>query len=427
METLLARDGALTRGNSTFQPERLEIILKNETFIYASESDLGKGTPWGAVYGPKAMACFISPDCFKYEKTEDVTRGFSNHNARLRATDFCRQFYGHDVPASVAVADLDLALSCLFKFKFETLERSRFVIEQACMLLERLPAWPPNLDKQPTETPVEYYVPSVPSNTRKDAPIWERLQATTYVSDTVLRAALAVVIIEPGSSLGSLLSIINILATLLEMTSRLASSIVDPRTAWRSFIARAFLWTTWQRCQILYFHGALGDALAHGSYDGKVGELSLRGTMPSPGTAIPVMDRHFAGADKSIYMCAWNFELLRTNAVCIGADFRRFHQRFNTAFDGYAARCLAGQQLSCEGNNPQNCQRFHGMVIKDQSAHDQSCSRDCKRMFWDETSYRAISGPTAACLLEYEDLTSQNIQYRRASHRTLAISHVWSQ
>ena len=126
-------------------------------------------------------------------------------------------------------------------------------------------------------------------------------------------------------------------------------------------------------------------------------------------------------------MSGWNFELLRTNPVCIGFGFRRFHWLYYAAFGDLNARCLNGQSNACSGQNPQSCQRFRGMVIKDQSAHDQECPPDCTPLIWDEKSYRCLSGGRAALLAGQERPSSGKIQFCKTSDRTLAISHVWSQ
>lgn len=425
MENKYVRTDSLSRGCDTFTPDRLAVILENERFCYGHNTQAGTRLNSGVIYRPTEIRAELNTDYFQYENLNGGLRCYENQEARLRATEFCRQFYGHDYSISIAAADLDAMFSKLFIFKFEPLEKSREFIQQACSLLERLPAWPPELIDTPVSIPLEYRASSKVYKAQKDARLWEQLQVTTYVSKTVLRAALSV-IMDQGIR-DSLLDMINIIATLLEFVSRLASTITDKETKWRSFIVRAFLWTTWQRCQLIYFHAAATEVLVYGSPDGKVGKLALHGTMPSPNATIHEISRLYAALDKPCYMCGWSFEMLRTNTVWIGADFRRFFQRYSTAFGNYSARCLVGQSHACRGDNPQSCQRFHGMVIKDQSAHDQSCSGDCRQLIWDEASYRSLSGARAVCLMLKNGSANEFIQYCDASDQTLAISHVWSQ
>ena len=417
----------LSRGSDTFTPDRLATILKNDRFSYVPIAKLGlRAYPGFIDAAPSEMRCLINTIYFSKEEVNGVLEIFSDHETKLRAVGLCRQLYGHDSPVSIAATDLDATFSKVFEFKCEPLENSQTIIEQACRLLERIPAWPPELNDTPTAILLEYRASSLVGKARRDARLWERLQVTTYVSDTVLRAALSV-FMDPEGIRHGLLNVVNVIAALLEMVSQLAPTITDIRTSWRSFITRAFLWTTWQRCQLIYFHLEATFTMKHGSLDRKLGEPVLRGTMPSPGTTIHEISKHYAGLDKSAYMCGWNFELLRTNPVCIGADFRRFHQLYHAAFDGFSPRCFAGQSHACKGDSPQNCQRFHGMVVGDQSAHDQSCSGDCRQLIWDEVSYRTFSGARAVRLMQNQGSAGESIQYCNASNQTLAISHVWSQ
>ena len=421
------RTDSLTRGSYTFTYKRLRNILKNERIAYHRGINLRARLHQDAISFHKEIRVEIDTEYFDSEEVEGGTRFFSDADIRLRTTEFCRQLYGHDSPVSIAAKDIDAVFSKIFRFKFQPMKNSRTIIKQACNLLERMPAWPPELSDIPTTIPAEYRASSLAGNARGDARLWEQLQTTTYVSSTVLRVALSVAMSLETSAGHSLLDVTNITSTLLEMVSQLAPTSTDGRTSWRSFIIRAFLWTTWQRCQMLYFHLKATDAVIGGSSDGKIGKEALRGTIPSPGTTVHEMSERYAGLGKPAYMCGWNFELLRTDSVCIGADFRKFHQRYSAAFGDSSARCLAGQSYACKGESPRSCQRFHGMVIKDQSQHDQNCSRDCKQLIWDESSYRALSGGRAVHLVQREGSANEAIQYCNASNRTLAISHVWSQ
>ena len=214
---------------------------------------------------------------------------------------------------------------------------------------------------------------------------------------------------------------------LIEIASQLSHKIADDAESWRSFVVRAFLWSSWQRCQMIYFHSAAGDCLSGGSPDGKKVMLTMRGMFPSPETSIHEMSQQRASLQKAPYMCGWNFEVIRNNPVCIGADFRRFHQRYTATFGDHPARCLAKQVTSCAGDTPRSCRRFQSMVIGDQPAHDETCARNCKRLVWDETCYRSIVGARAISIAPKNNHLFTELQYCNASGRTLAISHVWSQ
>lgn len=419
------RSGSLSRAIDTFTLDRLDAILKSERFSYDYRTNADARAYSAVSYAPPEQRCELDTSAFESEHVDGGIRYFSNRNAELRAVNFCQELYGHSAPVSISVTRLDAMFSTKFKFKFEPLEDSQTIIERASDLLERMPAWPLELDDTPADVPSEYRASTITGTASRDARLWEQLQATTYVSSNVLRAALAAVI-DPRCLL-SLLEMTNIIAALVEIVSQLASTAPDGGTSWRLFIVRAFLWTSWQRCQMIYFQMAATSSLVHGSSDGKLGTLTLRGTSPSPGITIHEMSMQRASLEKPAYMCGWNFELLRINPVCIGADFRRFHQRYNSAFGKYPARCLAEQLIACKGDSPESCRRFQGMAIEDQSAHDQSCFRNCRQLIWDEISYRNLSGARAVSLTQEESCFSDTLQYCNASDQTLAISHVWSQ
>ena len=419
------RYGFLSRGVDTFTLDRLDAILKNERFSYDYRNNADVRSYSDVSYKPPEVRIEIDTSLFNSEDLDGGIRGFNNHDSKLRALKFCQELYGHRTPVPISVTRLDSMFSKVFRFRFEPLEESQAIVERASDLLERMPTWPPELDDTPTDVPSEYCASSIAGTASRDDRLWEQLQTTTYVSSNVLRVALSAVM-DPGC-VQSLLDMTNIIAALLEIVSQLASTASDDGTSWRLFTVRAFLWTSWQRCQMIYFQSVATSFIVHGSSDGKFENLTLRGTMPLPGVTIHEMSRQRASLEKPAYMCGWNFELLRTNSVCIGADFRRFHQRYNTAFGNYPARCLPGQLNACKGDSPKNCRRFQGMAIEDQSAHDQTCSRNCRQLIWDETSYRSLSGARAVSIAQTESCSSETWQYCNASDQTLAISHVWSQ
>ena len=419
------RSGSLSRGTDTFTLDRLDDILKSERISYDHRNDANPPRYSQISYAPPSVTAKVDTSFPEYESLDGGIRCFSDQTTRLRATEFCKELCGYGTPVSISVSRLDTIFSRFFTFKFEPLEDSQAIAERASDLLERLPTWPLELDDTPTECPPDYYASSIAGTASRDARLWEQLQATTYVSSNVLRVALSAVMDE--GCLRSLQEVTDIIAALVEIVSQLASTASDDGTSWRLFIVRAFLWTSWQRCQMLYFQLGAISYLTLGSSDRKTMDLNLRGISLSPEVTIHDMSRQRSSLEKPAYMCSWNFELLRTNSVCIGADFRRFHQRYKSAFGRYPARCVAGQLNACKGDSPKSCRRFQGMAIKDQSAHDQVCCKDCRQLIWDETSYRSLSGARAVSLAQNESNSSGTWQYCNASNQTLAISHVWSQ
>ena len=194
----------------------------------------------------------------------------------------------------------------------------------------------------------------------------------------------------------------------------------------------------------------LGGHLRSGFNDHDRHNLVFQGFYPSPGMSIQEMSKCYAGQEKPAYMCGWAFELLRTDPCAIGSDFRRFHRRFSRPFRNLNGRCIPGHEAFCRGNRPDSCQRFKGMRIENQSMHHDDCQGNCRRLTWDEASYRNVSGGRAVDInvdfphtqvkyhrssdqayaislsfkVDFPDATT--LKYCEASEQTLAISHVWS-
>lgn len=118
--------------------------------------------------------------------------------------------------------------------------------------------------------------------------------------------------------------------------------------------------------------------------------------------------------------------LLRFYAATLSALLPTFgvFSRYAKAFGDRTGRCIRDQASSCKGDDSAHCQRFKGMKIEDQSAHDESCQGHCDRLVWDEKSYREVSGARAVTLNASAD--DRHVAYCQASAKTLAISHVWS-
>ena len=175
---------------------------------------------------------------------------------------------------------------------------------------------------------------------------------------------------------------------------------------------------------MIYFFSFLKMYLRFGFQDYNGNRLVRRGMEISPGLSIQEMSRKYAALCKPQYMCGWAFELLRTNPICIGSDFRRFFFRYYKAFGDRPGRCLRDHHTSCKGDEPGNCQRFRGMRIENQSLHDDVCQGNCERLIWNEESYRSVPGARAVALGTSD--SRKELIYRQASANTLAISHVWS-
>ena len=173
---------------------------------------------------------------------------------------------------------------------------------------------------------------------------------------------------------------LDTVADLIGTVSKLSSSARSEvaRQSW--LVVGAFLWTSWQRCTVIYFSTFVGEYLQWGFADDRGNTLVLRGIEISPGLSIQEMSRKYAGLHKPQYMCGWAFELLRNNPVCIGLDFRRLFFRYSIAFSDRPGRCSRDPSAPCNGDEPGECQRFRGMRIENQSIHDDVFKGDCGQL-----------------------------------------------
>ena len=295
------------------------------------------------------------------------------------------------------------------------------IIQQTLQLLRRLPETPLELPGLTHDIPTAYFSPAREQNDAY-ARVWENLRIASYLSTNVIRMAMCVVI-YPFIGKGKLSELLNHVAALLDSAAHLYSAAKTSEARYKWFITRAFLWASWQRTVLIYFSFLQSINLTSGVDDEQaISAALLQSFSPTPGMSLQEMSKRYAAVGKSHYMCTWAFELLRKSPVCMSMDFRRFHQLYSSHFDRYPARCSPNGKLSCKGDHPHSCQRFVGMAVKDQSAHDRRCT-GCEKLIWDEKSFRSASTAKAISL---EDKVGTKLNYRAASERTLAISHVWS-
>lgn len=266
---------------------------------------------------------------------------------------------------------------------------------------------------------------------------WASYKVTTLFDTNTIRLALLVAYLDqtthPLASY-TIQGYVNLLSRLLETLSKSYQSFDfetwSHRHAYR--VTLAFLWTAWQRSLLLYSHYVFGTRLRQ--------QVNARfiDNLPFPDTPVDA-DIEFSALGTSLqgddaqeslgcdYVCRYSFELLKNSALSGTQDYRRLFARFNELFADKDARCRqtdSGTWAQCDGKSWKTCGRFFGLEVPDQSAHDISCAKPCKRLAWDEASYRGVDGPRSVCL----SFTPPGgpLRYRTASDRTLAVSHVWS-
>lgn len=403
---------ALLPGPCTFTLEQIQRQLLNDTLRSDPDSP-------GRV--PSPFIC----EGFEYSLENGIHRYYTKEEQNLGRETFCHDLYARVLDCESHCAKLDERFSQIVLCNFQLQEGMDDIPDRTSQLLARLPARPLELPSIPPALSPNYFtsLSCAERDTTATASPWDQLQVTSYISTNVIRTALLAVIYRGGAS-GMLQNLVDTIADLLNTASTLSSSTDSGFARQRWFIVQSFLWTSWQRCNMIYFYSILGAYLELGFNDEDRPSLILRGMQISPGLSVQELSKTQASLNKPHYMCGWAFELLRSDPICIGLDFRRFFLRYSTAFGDRPGRCIPGHEASCEGDEPDNCHRFKGMRIENQSLHDVVCQGDCRRLIWDEGSYRAISGARAVAL-DTSDPTKE-LTYCQASVNTLAISHVWS-
>lgn len=122
------------------------------------------------------------------------------------------------------------------------------------------------------------------------------------------------------------------------------------------------------------------------------------------------------------YLCGWSYRSLRYDRASISMDLRYLSSLHHNNFGDRFPICNPGPS-QCDGSSSQNCRRFKDTEVQNQSMHDFRCDKHCPRLFWSRESFVNVSGAPAVDIAS----TSDNVlQYRKATEKTMAISHVWS-
>ena len=368
----------------------------------------------------------VKLETFQMEWSESRILHYNKKQRVAKLEGLCRELFLKAKSPATHVQEIDSLLASFMKCQFSFEDRFENVSRRAHHLLERLPLQPLALIDFPKDLNRGYFRidhrlkrPELPTH----EPTWENLLICNTLSINVARAAL---LVESDTRIVHIVPIWDyndLLAEILETSCHLSSSACqEDSAAW--FIVRAAVWSSWQRCQMLYFWGLARNHFSSRDKFWLGSQMRLLTPTPSPGLSLEEMSRRYASEGKEDYMCSWAFELLRAQKPCIGMDFRRLHATFRDQWQGHAGRCKGDSRKACEVTEPSACQRSTGLKIIDQSAHDSNCSSSCHRLIWDRTSFLSIQGSRAVSLVNSD--TNGLIRYCAASERTLAISHVWS-
>lgn len=260
-------------------------------------------------------------------------------------------------------------MQCNFRDSAEVVSNGENVGKTAHDLIQRLPK---------TSLPLPDYT-TCPSNLL-DSPLtasWENLQVASRIDTNIVRLALATKAAQAGFL--KFPEFINTAAELLEVASSLAAKAQQISQHRRWLVVRGFLWSSWERAVMLWFHNQLAfslfpDDLGNHRYrPDNLDQAFLRATFPTPALSTQRYSQQVSGIGKAQYMCSWALQLLRSEPACITCDFRLLHERYSALFGDRHARCIAGSEHACQGSTPDRCQRFKGMKgVQPQSAHDPS-------------------------------------------------------
>jgi hypothetical protein len=385
-----------------------------------------EGINWKNIESKNIPPFFKSRETRSHWTKEELVV-FTPEEQRHRAQQWSRAYFDAAQAPEQHITRLDRTIGslvqCYYRSSGGTLDEET-IIRQTCALLSRLtssPHLPKTLSAYFQCRPLHhaYFQENVAKNTTLDHINWHALLVTKWFDRNTIRLALAIVDIrESGHYIANTFrKYLDTVAEILETCLELSSHCKNPVDQQYWLIAQSFLWTSWYRCAMLYLHYLLDHQLRWGFDWERNSHLDLRRPLPdtTETTSTP-----FAAPQ---YMCAWAFKLLTSDRASIVKDFRGFRKRFSDLYRHNPGRCITASSQPCSGQGPTQCQRFTGMKIVDQSAHDFGCIGNCGSLIWDEHSYRSVGGARAVSI----SATSKGvIRYCQASYNTIAISHVWA-
>ncbi|MCJ1240190.1 hypothetical protein MMC14_008190 [Varicellaria rhodocarpa] len=418
---------SLAPGPNTFSPEDLRTLWRD---------GLRQNPALPKPGDPRRQCASFYCDYFHWDE-DGLPRATKDRKEYLTAT--CTKLLSTTEDPVIHFAVIDEEFSRIFTCQYQNSERDPAVsediaVQNAVQLLTRLPAVPPRIDlsyqiwgTMSERDRLGDYCTSRPVQDHQDAagpvPPWAEILVVSRLSTATLKLALLVV--TSGDARYDLTSAIfkfvNLVSELLDTAVEILAS--HEYNVVGTSIVKAFLWNAWQRSLMLYYWFVLRTELKNGYRRQLNPFLLLRRSSLLMLPSIRATMFHEENKRHS-YMCSWAFELVRSNHTLLGQDFRRFFGRFASLHQDHLGRCQWESDRPCEGNDPLSCGRFRDrrLVAAEQSLHDLACSGKCKKILWDETSYRSTDGPKAVSL----DRLARRIKYTSASQSTLAISHVWS-
>jgi hypothetical protein len=406
---------------------------------------------------PKRQDVTLPPfACEEFYAAKRVGNRFKYYSAEERKQIIegkCQQLFEATADPEDHLRGLDQSFAALIECNFVIESKDlKVIIAQAHGVLARLPPRPITLPDLPATLPGGFCITAAPGSADHGttSTVWDDLLVVSTLNSNIIRSVLLAIIYGYGY-VSLLRDVINSTGEMLEACTILTRHCAQEKDLQRWFVVRAFLWTSWQRSftVLAYFRMGINLKLGYNHDDGK--DNSILGFCPAPNITIQDLTDELSLEGRAKAMCTWAFKLLTSEPACFGLDFRHFHYRYSQIVREKAPRCNLDSDEPCDGQHSDSCRRFKGLKVVSQSAHDRMCTwqdelnetigarasffaaiccrkprnRQELKLIWDEKSYRSVNGARAVSLAE-TDPENGPIKFCKASHKTLAISHVWS-
>ncbi|KAL8673505.1 MAG: hypothetical protein Q9168_002062 [Polycauliona sp. 1 TL-2023] len=345
----------------------------------------------------------------------------------LLANRFCMRLCSSIQGPVDHLSDLDSAFELFFSRPFMKTNLSEAaVVERASRLLSQLPATAPDiLEALPHDIgSLSLYQLQVserghmPDLAPKD--VMKSLRVAHHVNNVTLRFALHWAVHDLGGrhrpDAGP---VIDAFFNLFKPSIELSADKGSPNSNW--LLVCIYLWTTWQRCLMLYLRSEMVSQI--GGYDYSANQSLFRQFTHSIPAIQAVLNKQ-AGElfHQTPYLCGWSFRSLREDRASIAMDFRYFHKVYHSHFGDRQPICNSGPR-QCDGSSSQSCKRFSNTKCENQSMHDDYCDGFCPRLFWSRESFLGILGARA---VDIKTTDEKRLRYCEVTDKTLTISHVWS-
>ncbi|KAK5098663.1 hypothetical protein LTR70_002552 [Exophiala xenobiotica] len=263
---------------------------------------------------------------------------------------------------------------------------------------------------------------------------WDKLQVVSRLSSNTTRLHLYYLFARRSRTrvdylMQETLNGVGELIDIVGTKERRTSSLLEKQ---RWFIVRSFLWAFWQRCRIFYTFTRFMKDIRSGADHEDEHIAWLRNFAVSETVSLRSLTVAASVVNKPSNMCSWALELLRSDLSCQGLSFDLFHQRYTALMGHITARCSRDGISVCDGLHSDNCLRYKGLAVRDQSMHDCRCDwrADIQvaepKLRWSEESYRAVKGARAVKIDSDGNVGENSLEYCSVSSDTIAISHVWS-